>query len=248
MQIYSALQMGDYHLQHCEDYLVIADAGQNKKLIAVLDGCTMGRESYFISTLAGKILRKICCTYHWRQWYEPALAALTTEALLRTILADLWTALKKMQQDLLLEQQDMLTTLIVLLADEQHGEGIAIAIGDGLISINGQTTIFDQDNKPDYLGYHLHKDFSKWYASLTQKIYFNDITDITIATDGICLFQPYQRLPAETETDPVDFLVHDTTGIAAEDMLQRKLKTLEHIYGLRPADDIAIIRMIKTVA
>lgn len=59
MKTYSALQIGDYHLNNCEDYLFIGDIGNDKILCAVMDGCTMGTDSYFVSTLTGKLLRKI---------------------------------------------------------------------------------------------------------------------------------------------------------------------------------------------
>ena len=59
MKIYSALQIGEYHTNHCEDYLFIGEIGSDKILCAVMDGCTMATDSYFVSTLVGKLLRKI---------------------------------------------------------------------------------------------------------------------------------------------------------------------------------------------
>lgn len=59
MKIYSTLQIGEFHLNHCEDYLIIEDPGKDKKLLAIMDGCTMGCDSYFIATLVGKILKRI---------------------------------------------------------------------------------------------------------------------------------------------------------------------------------------------
>jgi hypothetical protein len=37
----------------------------------------------------------------------------------------------------------------------------------------------------------------------------------------------------------------DNQNNDTEDMLNRKLKQLEHHFGVRPADDLAIIRVIK---
>ena len=59
MKIYSVLQIGDYHVNYCEDHCLSASIGNDKLLCAVMDGCTMGRDSYLIATLVGKILRKI---------------------------------------------------------------------------------------------------------------------------------------------------------------------------------------------
>lgn len=240
MRIYSTLQIGEFHLNHCEDYLVIEDPGKDKKLLAVMDGCTMGRDSYFISTLTGKILKKICKASNYKELYTTPL---NLEDSLKFILSELFSELRKIQQQLLLEQKDMLTTLIMLLADTKLNTGIILAIGDGLVCVNGMITEFDQDNKPDYLGFHLNEDFEQWYGSLSQKISFNEITDISIATDGIGMFKPFINTAADI--DPVHFLVQDTTGIESEEMLDLKMKKLEHVHGYRPTDDIAIIRILN---
>jgi hypothetical protein len=47
MKIYTTLQIGEHHTNHCEDYLIIEEVGKNKLLCAVMDGCTMGTDSYF---------------------------------------------------------------------------------------------------------------------------------------------------------------------------------------------------------
>ena len=50
-------QIGEFHINHNEDFLVSCEIGNDKMMIAVMDGCTMGTESYFASTLIGKLLR-----------------------------------------------------------------------------------------------------------------------------------------------------------------------------------------------
>lgn len=242
MTIYSTLQIGEFHLNHCEDYLVIEEPGKDKKLLAVMDGCTMGRDSYFVATLVGKILKKICKYRNYKELYTPPL---TLAELLKSIIEELFIELRKIREQLILEQKDLLTTLIILLADTKLNQGIILAIGDGMVSVNGEITIFDQDNKPDYLGFHLNKDFGQWYASLSQKISFNAISDISIATDGIGMFKKFRNETTDQEIDPVSFLVQDTAGTEQEDMLDLKLKALEHIYGYRPTDDLALIRLLK---
>lgn len=59
MKIYKTLHIGEFHTNHCEDFLIEEQIGTNEKLLAVLDGCTMGTESVFASILFGKILRNI---------------------------------------------------------------------------------------------------------------------------------------------------------------------------------------------
>lgn len=51
MNIYTTLRIGDYHTNHCEDYLFADTPGNNKIICAVMDGCTMGKDSYLIATI-----------------------------------------------------------------------------------------------------------------------------------------------------------------------------------------------------
>ena len=59
MQIYQITKIGEYHFDFCEDYAFSKRFSDNKLLCVVMDGCTMGEESYFASTLFGKIIKKI---------------------------------------------------------------------------------------------------------------------------------------------------------------------------------------------
>jgi len=70
MNVYSVLQIGEFHTNHCEDFLVIEPITANEFLIAVLDGCTMGKESVFASMLYGKTLRKIAKEFYYRDFKE----------------------------------------------------------------------------------------------------------------------------------------------------------------------------------
>lgn len=70
MNIYSVLQIGDYHINHCEDFLITKKIGSNKILCAVMDGCSTAMESQFASALFGKILRKICIEKGYKELYE----------------------------------------------------------------------------------------------------------------------------------------------------------------------------------
>lgn len=59
MTVYKTLKIGEFHSNYCEDFLIEEQIGMNEKLVAVLDGCTMGEESVFASILFGKVLRNI---------------------------------------------------------------------------------------------------------------------------------------------------------------------------------------------
>ena len=92
---------------------------------------------------------------------------------------------------------------------------------------------------------NLHKDFDHWYASQTQKRYLDTVQDVSIATDGITLFTKVATLSVEQGVDPIAFLLQDKINTDNDDMLSLKLKRLEHVYGLQPGDDLAVIRLIR---
>jgi hypothetical protein len=244
MTIYSTLQIGEYHLNHCEDYLFVGQIGDHKTLCAVMDGCTMGTDSYLASTLVGKLLRKIAKEKSYKELYGLESYADLDQYLL-AILAALFKELNLAKNQLALEKNELLTTLLLLLVDKQQNTGIVLVIGDGVVCVNGQVTTFDQDNKPDYLGFHLNEDVDTWYANQQQKIIVNTISDISIATDGIETFTAIKKMDATESIDPIGLLLSDKTGTDNEDMLNLKLKRLEHVFGLKPTDDLAIIRLIN---
>jgi hypothetical protein len=245
MHIYSALQIGDYHINHCEDYLFIGSIGSDKVLCAVMDGCTNGVDSHFISTLVGKLLRKITLQKNYEELYHSSSALTDNDAYLKSILRELFKELVTAKNQLMLDKKELLSTLIILLADKKANNGIILAVGDGVVAINGNITEFDQENTPDYLGFHLGEDFESWFTNQKQKIYFDEIRDISIATDGIGMFAQIKKAERTDPIDPLAFLLVDELHKEHENMLGMKLKTLEHSYGLKPGDDLAIIRLIN---
>lgn len=243
MQQYQDLQIGAFHTLHCDDYLISENIGQQKLLCAVMDGCTMGRESYFAATLTGKILRKIARQHFYLESHVPAIAS--AEEWLRMVLKTLFNEINLIRNQLLLDTKKLLTTLILLIADTATGKGCVLVLGDGVVSINGRLYEFDQDNRPDYLGFHLDENFEEWYAAQTQKLSFDTLEDLSIATDGILLFRKLHA-GAWPAIDPVAYLLRNKEHSEREDMLELKLKRLEHHFGLQPTDDLAIIRLIRS--
>ncbi|MCG2613851.1 hypothetical protein LZZ85_06145 [Terrimonas sp. NA20] len=73
MQISSCLQIGEYHTDHCEDYVYRGQIRDGLTVCAVMDGCTMGEDSYLISTITGKLLRKIVMEKSYLQTKTEAL-------------------------------------------------------------------------------------------------------------------------------------------------------------------------------
>jgi hypothetical protein len=204
----------------------------------------MGTDSYFASTLVGKLLRKIAKAKGYKELYSIEPEQPNLEEYLKSILRDLFKELLLTKSQLLLEQNDLLTTLLILLVDKKTGHGILLIVGDGVIAVNGAITEFDQDNKPDYLGFHLHEDFDAWYDKQTQKAYIDTVQDVSLATDGIALFTKLSAPKADDAVDPISYLLQNIENRDNDDMLELKLKRLQHVYGLQPGDDLAIVRII----
>lgn len=244
MKFYPLLTIGDYHQNYCEDYYLIQELGNQVYVCAVMDGCTMGEDSYFASTLVGKLLRKIIKEYSYQQFHEKS-AVSSPEVILQTIVQRLFSELKSIKNQLLLETSELLTTLIILVCDQHADKGMVLAIGDGVVCINGKVTVFEQQNNPDYIAYHLNKPFEEWYACQKQVLTFDSISDISIATDGIETFASITGIPTAESPDIFHSFLIDTTHADRAEMLSIQLRSIEKIYSMKPTDDLAIIRVIN---
>lgn len=188
-------------------------------------------------------MRKICIEKGYKELYEKNNSSIEED--LKSVLKDMFKELTSLKNQLMLDEKELLTTLIILLYDNKENKGVVLSIGDGLVCINGEITEFERDNKPDYLAYHLKENFESWYENQTQRISFNYLEDISIATDGISSFINVKKVNHEDEINPIDYLLIDKKQIDWEEMLSTKLKRLEHHYGMKPTDDLAIIRITK---
>jgi len=242
MRIYTTLQIGELHTNHCEDYLITAEIGNHKLLCAVMDGCTMGTESYFAATLTGKLLRKISKEYSYKEFYSKESAHL--QLILERITKQLFEELRSAKNILQLEREEVLNTLLIGIIDAKHRMGEFLCIGDGLICINNRLYEYEQDNKPDYLGYHLHEDFNDWFGKQLQRISVQELQDFSLATDGIFTFNKFDNKAYEEPGDVLELLLIDTEGSESSNMLPRKLYDIQTNWGLKPGDDLAIIRII----
>ncbi len=235
MKIYTHTQIGSTHTNHCEDYAVHFSLGKNRLLVAVTDGCTMGTDSYWVATVVGKVLRKIAKEIDYQEFASGALPLLQLQ---KQILKALFSALKDLKNNLQMQDDEMLCTLNLLLLDTQTQEAETITIGDGAIIWNGNLQEYEQNNLPDYLGYHLHEDFESWYAKQTQVLHLQNITDISVVTDGIFTFQEQDNSQA------IQMLCIDKAGFEHKNALATKVHQLAYQYQQSPQDDIGIVRVI----
>ncbi len=244
MRIYKTLNIGDFHTNNCEDFLVDEQIATNEKLIAVLDGCTMGTESVFASILYGKILRNISKKEFYKEFVtnEP----LDLKSKLKDVIKQLIKETKSIKSQLGLDTNELLSTLIIGIINTKESKAEFLAVGDGLICKDGEIIEYEQDDKPDYLGYHLADNFDKWYDSQNQKLSVSSFKDLSICTDGIYTFKNLEnKAKQKSEDDIIQHLLIDNENSEFDNFLDRKIRFLKDKWNHTVTDDLAIIR-IKT--
>ena len=243
MKFYTLLQIGEFHTNHCEDFLVVEPISREETLIAVLDGCTMGKESYFASALYGKILRKIAR----KMYYSDFIGGEKSESLsLKNILSELMNDAKITRNVLGLDKEEMLSTLVLGIINQEKNNAQFITVGDGLINIDGKITEYEQNNTPDYLGYHLGENFENWFESQNQMLMVDNFKKLSISTDGIFTFQNNSETGKTINSDEIiSYLMENEDYSENPKMMERKMRILREEENLTVTDDLAIIRVIN---
>ncbi len=244
MKIYSTLNIGSFHTNYCEDFLVSEPVGAGKQLIAVMDGCTMGEESAFASMLMGKILRNISKSLFYQDFIKQS--EIDLDAQLKEILRQLFAELKFTKNKLGLETNELLSTMIIGLIDPVSSKAELFIVGDGLIYHDGKVIEYEQDDKPDYLGYHLHEDFNAWHENHDQKLSIKAFNDLSICTDGIYTFRNFENpRQQKNESEIMEFLLKDIETNAPDNFLERKMLSTKEDWKHVVTDDLAIVRIVK---
>lgn len=246
MRILTLNKTGKLHDTHTEDHLVVEQLEGNWVIAAVMDGCSSGKESYFASTLFGKIIRKTCrkLPYLEKLNADLSLEKINGSIIRRFILNQIFDDLAKTHKLLGAHIEELLSTLILLVYNTQSKEAQINISGDGLIVANKIIKEIDQNNIPDYMAYHQDISFDKWLENFSQTFEFNDCQDLSISTDGVSKFRPLSTNRKQT-INPVHYLLVDTSFSEAENMLEDKYKLLTRDYRLYPYDDLGIIRIIN---
>ncbi|WP_375561650.1 protein phosphatase 2C domain-containing protein [Bernardetia sp. OM2101] len=245
MKTYTTLQIGEFHTNYCEDFLIKEQLASNQILIAVLDGCTMGTESVFTSILYGKILRKIAKNMFYEEFVSQQNQEVDLQSKLKTILQELIEDTKEIKNKLGLETNELLSTLILGIIDTKNYNAELITIGDGLICVDGKFTEYKQNNTPDYLGYHLTENFEEFYKNQQQKLSISNFEDLSISTDGIFTFKNLENQNHQkSESEIINYLLIDNQESEFDNFLDRKVRNLKKINHV-VTDDLAIIRIKK---
>ncbi|WP_262713716.1 protein phosphatase 2C domain-containing protein [Neolewinella aurantiaca] len=235
--------MGAHHTDHNEDAYVTAEISDRHLLVAVMDGCSMGKDSHFASSLIAKVLRRIAKQTNLRSFAERTQH--TTRDLLKDTLRTLFSDLVRLNADLDLDYDELLSTLVLAIVDTQERNAEILAIGDGVIACDEEIVEFNHDNKPDYLGYHLHEDFEDYWNVLTQRVSAQDFQDLALATDGVLSFRAFSHDSYRPVTDDelLTFLLVDREEGAEDTAYRRKVIYIKNTFGLEATDDLTVVRL-----
>lgn len=245
MQISSIVQKGEFHPVYCEDYLFEQALTESIHIAAVMDGCTMGADSHFASALIGKLLKKVAKEVSYQEYLKtiPAFSTTLLNNIGRNIIQKVREELRRLSNELYLDELELLSTLILAIVNTETNNVWVVVVGDGCIGVNGEIIEVDQQNRPDYLGYHLSGPFEDWFEVQQNQFEFSNITKLSIATDGVLSFEKLVKsAPAFPGNVPV-FLMLDNHPELHSKSIHKKIDTLKNDFGLIGTDDLGIIKM-----
>ncbi|MBO9151632.1 hypothetical protein ACFOTA_05405 [Chitinophaga sp. GCM10012297] len=90
----------------------------------------------------------------------------------------------------------------------------------------------------------MHEDFESWFARQQQRLSFQNVNDISLATDGIFTFDKFNQASYPEKGNVAEHLLIDRNYENSPDMLDRKMKEIKDSWVLGPTDDLAIVRII----
>lgn len=241
MEVESLLKRGSIHTEYCEDAVFYTSISDDWIIGSVMDGCSSAKESYFASTLFSKLISKACKTlpYLSRIQSDLSLSELSPKKLGESILSQVFDNVKKAHQQFLLDEIELLTTLLIAVVNVKTNKAWVNISGDGFIEIDNRLIELDQNNVPDYLSYHLKLSFESWLKKHTQSFELSNFKQLTITTDGISKFiDKSGGFPKDFNS--ANFLLSINSKNPLN--LNNAFAVLAQEHQLTPFDDIGIIR------
>lgn len=241
MKIDSLLKRGNLHPNNCEDSIFYTTVSDDWIIGAVMDGCSSGKESYFASTLFSKLLNKACKTLPLLSDIQPvlSLSKLTPDNLGKYILNQVFNDIKKIHNEFLVDEIELLSTLLLAVINVKKNKAWVNISGDGFLETDNKIIEIDQNNKPDYLSFHLNLPFDKWIKHHTKSFSYRNFSKLTLSTDGINKFVNNKGV-FQQNTDPTNILL--SVNINPILSFKDAINILENKHNLTPYDDIGILR------
>jgi hypothetical protein len=256
---YTVRRRGENHPLYSEDFLYLHETDQ---FIygAVFDGCSSGTDAHFSSSLLGKCLKKVLVFNTSPQLGDGSLRQHTYN-----VLHQVFSNLLFVISTLKLSWEELLSTFLLVVYSKEKDEAIIIIMGDGVVAINSEIFIIDQNNAPDYPIYFLNQlqadDFSSWIEKIATIYHASNPQNIAISTDGILSFRAFAEEQIKTNSYMADIsgIVHrlkasDTdipqllmagpiNGSASASPLFTIVENLLHQKNLIVIDDLSVIRL-----
>lgn len=246
MKIHSVIRKGEDHPIFCEDFVFSSDQGRYF-LGFVFDGCSGGVDSHFSSSLFGKIFKNSL---------EEINRGVDINSYCRSLFQNFTKKLFEIKVSLSLLEEELTSTILILVYDKVHGEACVLSVGDGVIYCDGEFIELENErfkfshpetyqNMPNYVGYDINElgldrtYFDVWYENNVVIHHFINPKDISISSDGILTFKVN-----EGEIDPIKFLLDSQAWMDNKIMLSKKVNVLKNKYKAIHRDDLSIVRLI----
>lgn len=258
MLINTLLRKGEEHKIFCQDFLYHRQIA-GWIIAAVFDGCSqngneeMENESQFISNLSAKIINRVGPALIVSDMSRKDPAVLSYD-----IIKSYFLYLKDIRNKLDLTEDEMLTTMILLVYNKELNIGHIIALGDGFVKINGEVKEIENGKITDtnkeggvlypiqYLDTVLMNDktFDEFVYKHADQWIIDNIEDVVISTDGINKQWKNFNSKNDFKFTPEEYLATDTQLKGLNKMLARKYNQLI-LNGWHNGDDIGMIRIFK---
>lgn len=251
MILHKVIRRGSDHIDFCQDFYGIGET-PNFLYCCVFDGCSGGKDSHFAATLFGKAFNDVIKNmYDILNEDKPGSIEKNSKFLLYMMSRKISEAKKVLHLDII----ELLSTVVFCAINKNTKECMIVAFGDGYFRVNETEVIIKNtrfiskengENMPDYLAYDLDQieaygDFESWLNAKSEVHKFENVQDISIASDGICTFKRFKEM--ENIVNPIDFLIKDEQFLNTKNMLERKCNILRSIYSYVNTDDLSLIRI-----
>ena len=246
MKISTLLQRGIHHKNFNEDFLYTRSLTKDIMVCAVMDGCSSAKDSQFASALYAKSLHKSSRMLPQMKaiMEDFDLKTMALEAIAEFFFKQLFEDLKRAKKLFFLEREELLSTIVLLVINKTKGTACIKMSGDGIFAVNDDITEIDQNNIPNFLGYHLDSDFEDIKDTEIQTWSFKEVRDISISTDGIDKLRKGTKHKS-AEVDPREVFLIGKPDRFEDSFLQNKYQEFLN-KGFIPHDDIGMIRLIIT--
>lgn len=245
MNIHEYTAIGNAHRDHNEDSTFVFTEDNEFVILAVMDGCSSGTESYFASGLIRKLLKKHVKQLAYLGFVKKEFPE--KEVLLKTILSGIFEDLKQIKQSLDLSENELLSTLLLSVYNISQKSAITSVSGDGFVFFNSNHKEFDSANRPDYMAYHLNDSFENWYASHQEILHTEKLENFGLSTDGIkSFYNPSQSsLKEEIGINPFNYFFFDEGFNDKSNVIKMRYEKLKNEYGIENLDDIAMVHLVN---